>query len=187
MTGKDCKILDIPPIIEQISKHNMLCDFVDENIGPSDEYADVSLSNINDAGKEVIKNEAANKDLSNISSAGITVIQNNAAKKDLSNIDDIGKNNIIDMILPNLDKPTGLTFNSSLNWAAPVTGWIHFKGNTIKADLIKPDGTNATLEYWLSVNYTTTMNLIPKGYKIKYRSGPQAYSTVIFYPCNGAT
>lgn len=98
MTGKDCKILDIVPVIERIKKHNMLCDLVDENIGSSDEYADVSLSNINDAGKQVIKNEAANKDLSNITSAGITVIQNNAAKKDLSNISQEGTNKIKNLI-----------------------------------------------------------------------------------------
>lgn len=84
--------------------------------------------------------------------------------------------------LPDLKNPTVLTFDSSLTWTAPSDGMILFHGNNIGANLLDENDNVIQKEYWYSGGFTTTMSFIPKGYKIKYNSGPTQYANVRFYP-----
>ena len=114
--------------------------------------------------------------------------EDNSLRESFSNLLDAYNNmlyNFSDAIQPDLDKSISIAFNNSTNWEAPENGYIFFRGNTIAADLVKPDGTTQVTEYWLSAAYSVCMNPIKKGYKIKYRSGSTTYSNVVFYPYKG--
>lgn len=115
------------------------------------------------------------------------VLSDVADLKDLSNITSTGKETVVSWGMPDYDSGIEVPFNSSMDYAAPCDGFIHFKGNGINADLYAPNGGGEVkTEYWLSVNYCSIMNPIKKGYRCKYRSGGEAYSSVIFYPAKGA-
>lgn len=107
------------------------------------------------------------------------------ATTDMSNITSTGKETVVGWGMPDVESGIEIPFDSSMDYVAPCDGFIHFKGNTIAADLYSPSGVNLKAEYWISVNYSANMTPIPKGFRCKYRSGSSQYSTVVFYPAKG--
>lgn len=91
---------------------------------------------------------------------------------------------VSNLVMPNFESSVSLTFNNSLDYAAPCNGFMLIKGNGISADLYRPNGGTAVmLEYWLSSNYSCNVHPLPQGYRCKYRGGPSEYSMAVFYPC----
>lgn len=107
------------------------------------------------------------------------------AKTDMDNITSTGKETVVGWGMPDVESGIEIPFDSSMNYVAPCDGFIHFKGNTISADLYSPSGVLLKTEYWISVNYSANMTPIPKGFRCKYRSGGSQYSVVVFYPAKG--
>ena len=110
---------------------------------------------------------------------------NNKVDLDFANVSASGKETAISWGMPDVESGIEIPFNSSMDYVAPCDGFIHFKGNTISADLYSPSGVALKIEYWLSVNFVAIMTPIPKGFRCKYRSGNSEYSAVVFYPAKG--
>lgn len=100
-----------------------------------------------------------------------------------SNDDYVTTDQVSNLVMPDLESPITLTFNSALDYVAPCDGFMLIKGNGISADLYSPNGTAVLLEYWLSANYSCNVHPLPQGYRCKYRHGPSEYSMAVFYPC----
>ena len=107
------------------------------------------------------------------------------ATTDMNNITSTGKETVVGWGMPDVESGIEIPFNSSMDYVAPCDGFIHFKGNTISANLYSPSGVELKAEYWISVNYTAVMAPIPKGFRCKYHSGNSEYATVVFYPAKG--